>query len=82
MAGNDVNVATQQWREMFAERCRVEWEHNRQLLEEIRVLVRAQNSNVRINSLSIASLKTWVALVGGLTGVGLIITAAWSVLVR
>lgn len=68
MAGNGVDPSTVQWREMFSERCRVEWEHNRQLLEEIRGLVRDQNSTVRTNSLAIAALKTWVALFGGMTG--------------
>jgi len=66
---------------MFSERCKIEWEHNRQLLEEIRQLVRAQNASVaenvkaiQGNALEIARLKTWVALIGG--GVGLIGIAA------
>lgn len=80
MANRDIDPAIVQWQEMFSERCRVEWEHNRQLLEEIRRLVREQNTAVRRNSLAIASLKTWVALVGGLGGIGGLVAVilAWA----
>ena len=81
MTNNGIDPATSQWRSMFAELCRTEWEHNRQLLEEIRRLVRKQNAavegNVKAihgNALEIARLKTWVALMGG--GIGLIGIAA------
>lgn len=78
MAG--VDPATRQWREMFSASVHVEMAHQREMLEEIRKLARSQNNRVRQNELAIASLKTWVALVGGLTGVGTVVSGVWWLL--
>ena len=75
MAG--VDPSTQQWREMFAESIEAKFQHaaerdadSRALLVEILDRVKEQNRRIRANELAIAGLKTWVALVGGLTGIG------------
>lgn len=81
-------------------------QHNRELLQEIRDLVRDQNQRIRKNEVdiarvatevkavesmdgrlggvevAIAGLKTWVAVVGGLMGVGVIVSAVIGVLVK
>lgn len=70
----EVDSSTQQWREMFAASMSLRFEHQAEILDEIRALLREQNSSVRTNSLEIARLKTWVALIGG--GMGLLGIAA------
>ena len=66
----ELDAATVQWREMFAESMELKFRHQAEILDEIRTLLRDQNSNVRVNSLDIARLKTWTALIG--VGMGLI----------
>jgi len=51
------------------ERFERECEYNREMLGEIRDLIKAQNERVRKNTVDIAGLRTWVSVVGGLGGV-------------
>lgn len=93
MAGTDpIDPATTQWQEMFSTQVARDFEHNREILDEIRALVKAQNSQVKANTaaiatradekdcqanaLDIARLKTWVPLVGGAATVGSLIATA------
>ena len=82
----DIDPGTLQWRESFDEKFKTESQYTRKVLDEIHDLVKQQNQRVRAveieltkkagivdvqtNSIAIASLKTWVAIVGG--GVGII----------
>lgn len=73
-----------QWREMFSSQVEREFKHVHEKLDGITLLLQTQNGRVRtmetsltakadaddcqVNTLEIARLKTWVALVGSLFG--------------
>ena len=63
-----IDPATQQWRENFSNLFEGEAARTRESLQEIKAMLSAQNGRVRKCEYAIASLKTWVALVGGMTG--------------
>ena len=65
----DIDPLTMQWREDFDRRFRESADRTSQALDGITRLLEQQNSRVRKNELALASLKTWVALTGGVTGV-------------
>jgi len=50
------------------------------IVTENRALVGDLVKQVNVNSLAIASLKTWVALVGGITGIGSVVALAISLM--
>ena len=76
----EIDPATLEWRELFARSVDAELTNNHALLLEIRELCKTQNKRIRANELAIASLQTWVAVVGGLTGIGGLISALLWVL--
>ena len=76
----EIDPATLEWRELFARSVGAELNSNRTLLLEIRELCKTQNERIRANEIAIASLKTWVVIVGGLTGIGGLISAMLWVL--
>lgn len=65
----DVDPVTTQWREGFDRRFTEQSDRTSDALDKITTLLEKQNHRVRVNELAIASMKTWIALVGGVSGV-------------
>ena len=84
LMGEQIDPTTVQWREMFAKLTGVEFQHIRETLDGIRGLLEKQNGRlaglestvskkadeerVRKVELAVEGIKTWVALIGGVTG--------------
>ena len=68
MAESSIDPTTTQWRENFTRLFESEAQRTHESLQSLISLAEKQNNRVRKNELAIASLKTWVALIGGITG--------------
>jgi len=64
----DIDPTTAQWRENFTKLFESEAKRTHESLQGITALLERQNSRVRKNELAIAGMKTWITLIGGVTG--------------
>jgi len=64
----EIDPATQQWRENFTKLFESEAQRTHESLQAITGLLEKQNDRVRNNELAIAGMKTWITLIGGVTG--------------
>ena len=64
----DIDPATSQWRENFTRLFESEARRTHESLQSITNLLEKQNNRVRKNELELAGMKTWITLIGGVTG--------------